>query len=196
MAKRRLTEPGGTYHVWTRGSNRERLYWDDVDHVNWERLLGRVGQKFGWTVLAYCEMPNHFHLVLRTPQDTLSSGMRELNCVYSRKTNARHGREAHLFRQRFRSKLIDTHEQLVWNIRYSDMNPVVAGLCDRPGDWPWSSNAAVAGDRSSPPFLAVSAVLELFDPDPGIAIDRYRAFLAADTGLTDMAVDQINVTEL
>jgi putative transposase len=126
MARRRETEAGGTYHVWTRGSNRDRLYRDELDHERWEELLGRVAARFGWLVLSYCEMPNHFHLVLRTPEDTLSCGMQRLNALYSRKTNARHGREAHLFRQRFRSKTIESREQLIWNIRYGDLNPVVA----------------------------------------------------------------------
>ncbi len=196
MAKRRETEPGGTYHIWTRGSNRDLLYWDDIDHTNWERHLGNIAPQFGWIILAYCQMPNHFHLVMRTPEDTLSRGMQQLNGLYSRKTNARHGREAHLFRQRFRSKMITTREQLVWNIRYADMNPVDAGLCARPRDWPWSSHAAVAGYRHPPPFLATGAVLELFDRDPATAIEKYRAFVDGDNAPEDMPFALTSVTEL
>jgi putative transposase len=181
MAKRRETEPGGIYHAWTRGSNREPLYWDDVDHENWERWLGDVARGFGWVVLAFVELGNHFHLVLRTPEDTLARGMQQLNGVYSRRTNARHSREAHLFRQRFRSNLIRTTEELKWKLRYVDRNPVEAGLCERPEEHRWGSHAAVVGLRHPPAFLAVGDVLALFDARPDAAVAKYRDFVAATT---------------
>src|SRR4051794_1715985 len=101
MARRRVIEPGGYYHVGSRGSNRERIYFDDVDRDVWMGLFARVCRRHGWAVLAYTQLTNHFHILLRVFDESLSAGMRELNGVYARKTNERHGRSAHLFESRF-----------------------------------------------------------------------------------------------
>jgi REP element-mobilizing transposase RayT len=196
MAKRRETEPGGIYHVFTRGSNRERIYYDPIDWLNWEKLFARVVREYGWVVLAYIQMPNHFHLVLRTPEDTLSRGMQELNGVHSRKTNARHGRDAHLFRNRFRSRTVTTRAYLLWVLRYIDLNAFEEDLCAHPKDWRWGSHAAVAGYRRAPPFLAAAETLKLFHPDPATAIQRYREFVYEGLSLADTSASQTNVTEL
>ena len=73
-------------------------------------------------------MTNHFHLVVETPDPTLSSGMHYLN-----------GFEGHLFERRFAAAIIGDDAHLAEVLRYVAFNPVRAGLCDHPADWPWSS---------------------------------------------------------
>lgn len=180
MAKPRILEPNALYHLGSRGSSRQTIVWDDVDRAAWLRRLDIVAPKFGWRVLAWCLMRNHFHLVVRDPDCTLSAGMRELNGTFSRRTNARHGRDAHLFRNRFWSKRIDTDEYLLGALRYNDLNPVVEGLCETADAWLWGSHQQVVGVRDAPDWLAVDDVLRLFARNRSDAIRRYRAFVGRD----------------
>jgi REP element-mobilizing transposase RayT len=84
-------------------------------------------------------MTNHFHLLIDTPTPTLSDGMQRLKCNYAAYFNERYSLEGHLFQQRFDSRLIETEEHLFNSLSYIALNPVRAGLCDDPSEWPWSS---------------------------------------------------------
>lgn len=87
----------------------------------------------------YCLMTNHFHLVVETPTESLSAGMHQLKGGYAKKFNERHMLDGHLFDGRFRSSPVESDRQLEEVIRYVAFNPVRAGLCTHPSDWPWSS---------------------------------------------------------
>ncbi|EIC21990.1 transposase [Thiorhodovibrio frisius] len=87
----RIELAGGLYHVTARGDRREAIYRDDQDRLDWPTLLGEVCRRFNWRCHAYCEMTNHYHFVVETPDANLSKGMRQLNGVYTQTTNRRHG---------------------------------------------------------------------------------------------------------
>ncbi len=84
-------------------------------------------------------MSNHFHLLVETPEPNLSFGMQRLKSGYAGYFNERHSLVGHLFQQRFDSRLIETEKHLEKTLRYIALNPVKAGLCDHPAEWPWSS---------------------------------------------------------
>jgi putative transposase len=131
-------------------------------------------------------MSNHHHYLFRTPDDeapTLSNALRDLNGTHSRRFNRRQGREAHAFRNRFRAVLQETTEQLLWTARYIAMNPVEAGLCGHPADWPWTSYRATAGLETPPPFLAFRELLLLFGSTIEGARSRYVEFVCGDRGV-------------
>jgi REP element-mobilizing transposase RayT len=181
--------PGGTYHVTTRGSNRQPIYWTDEDRWLFLRLLGIVSVKYSWTVLAYCLMTNHFHLVLQIADGGLSAGMQWLNGTCSRVTNQRYGRTAHLFRNRFSSRLIESDAQLLVACRYVVLNPVKAGLCSRPDEWPWSSYRATVGLEPRPAFLADGELLRRFAPSVPEARRLYAEFVAEGVAEVVAAAD-------
>lgn len=135
----RFQPPGGTFHVTSRGNRRQAIYRDDLDRELFLGLFNRVVRLRRWQYLAYCLMTNHFHLVIETPEESLSTGMHQLNGRYARKFNERHTLDGHLFEGRFRSTLVETDDQLDDTLRYVAFNPVRAGLCKHPADWPWSS---------------------------------------------------------
>src|SRR6266568_6063314 len=81
--KLRVQYPGALYHVMNRGDRREPIFRDDADRQSFLATLGEVCVKTGWQVHAYCLMPNHFHLVVETPQANLVEGMKRLG-VYTR----------------------------------------------------------------------------------------------------------------
>ena len=77
----RLELAGGLYHVTSRGDGREDIYLDDSDRLAWLDVLAKCCERFNWVVHAWCQMSNHYHLLIETPEANLSAGMRQLNGV-------------------------------------------------------------------------------------------------------------------
>ena len=181
--KPREWTPGGTYHVFSRGSNRHAIFLYDRDRLDFLDYTEVVVERYELECLVYTLMTNHFHFLLRTPptpEPVLSKALRDLNGTHSRRFNRRHGREAHAFRNRFSAVLQEKNEQLLWTTRYILRNPVEAGLCGRPSEWPWSSFAATAGIAGVPPFLFVDALLAHFGPTPKSARAKFVELVEAE----------------
>jgi putative transposase len=117
------------------------IFLDTMDFGGFRALLSSVVERFSWSCLAYCLMPNHYHLVLETPRVLLSRGMHRLNFLYAQGFNARYERQGHVFQNRFGARLIDHQDYLGDACTYVWMNPVRAGLCRAPEDWPWSGGS-------------------------------------------------------
>jgi REP element-mobilizing transposase RayT len=96
----RIELAGGLYHVTSRGDRLEPIYRDDDDRSAWLNLLGEVCSRFNWRCHAWCQMTNHYHVVVETPDANLSAGMRQLNGVFTQHFNRRHGLVGHLFQGR------------------------------------------------------------------------------------------------
>lgn len=145
MARRpRFEEAGAVHHVWARGVERRVIFVDDHDRVVYLRLLRAVIRRTGWECRAYCLMGNHVHLVIRTPEPNLSAGMHWLHTHYAGYFNERHDRIGHLFQSRFGSSRLWSESAVRDKMRYVEENPVRAGLCRFPEDWPWSSASGPA----------------------------------------------------
>jgi len=131
--------PDGIYHVTTRGVDRCTVFFDHADHVYFLRLLASVVRDFGWDFYAMCLMTNHYHLVVETVQPLLSAGMQRVNGRHAEEINRKYGRTGHLFGDRFGSRVVEDEEYLAEVCRYVVNNPVRAGLCATPADWPWNA---------------------------------------------------------
>lgn len=105
--KLRVEYPGAIYHVMNRGDRREPIFKDDVDRRRFLETLGEVCGKTDWQVLAYCLMPNHFHLVVETPQGNLVAGMKWFLGTYTSRFNRRHKVFGHLFSGRYKALIVD-----------------------------------------------------------------------------------------
>ena len=175
--KPRVELAGGVQHVFARGNGRQDIYLDDVDRHSYLFLLGRVVAKQQWRCLAFCLMDNHVHLLIETPIANLGVGMRSLHGVFAQQFNARHGRSGHLFQGRYGSVLMRSDGQ-VWTVAaYIARNPVTAGLCARPDDWPWSSHRAIAGGAAMP-WLDHERLLSYYDALGGEPHRRYLQAVA------------------
>ena len=178
--------PGGTYHAYTRGSNRQALFRLDFDRQDLLGYVAIVTERYELECLAFCLMTNHVHFLFRTPdipEPVLSRALRDLNGTHARRFNRRYGREAHAFRNRFGAVLQQTPDQLLRTARYIVRNPVEAGLCGHPAEWPWTSYRATAGLDEPPVFLAVGTLLEMFDRTPERAVSRYVDFVDGTSGV-------------
>ena len=167
----------GVYHVWARGSNRQLIFLTDADRADFLGCLDDALTRRKAHCLAYVFMTNHYHLVLETADGVVSELMKALNGRYALRFNRRHGRDAHLFRNRFGARLQKTTAQLAWTLRYVVRNPVESGLCGSPEEWRWSSYRASAGLEPAPRFLAVERLHSYFADEPRRAMTVYRAFV-------------------
>jgi len=176
MPRRPRDQRPGYHHVVTRGNNKQTIFLTDVDRVSFLVLLERVAARNAWDILTYALMRNHYHLVLRVGRSGLSGGMRELNGLYALYFNSEHGRIDHLFGRRYWSELARTDEHLKNAIRYVVQNPRRAGARGPLETHPWTSYRASIGLESPLGCFARDELLELFAPDPSIAVAAFTDF--------------------
>jgi putative transposase len=170
--KPRAEVEAGLFHVYARGNNKRLIFRDDHDRGTYLRILRSTVRHLRWRFLAYCLMDNHVHLLLETREANLGIGMGRLHGSYAQHFNSRHGTSGHLFQGRYGSARITTDEQL-WTVAvYIAMNPVEAGLCRYPDDWPWSSHPMVLSE-SAPDWIDIPHLLDYFAAAGGDGRRRY-----------------------
>ncbi len=179
----RLELAGGLYHVTSRGDRREAIYEDDEDRGRWLEILGHTCKRFNWRCHAYCQMDNHYHIVIETAEANLSKGMRQLNGVYTQYYNIQHDRVGHVFQGRFKGILVERDEYLLELARYVVLNPVRANVTKTIGVWKWSSYKAMVGKESAPIWLETDWILGQFSRQRKRAIEKYVDFVRAGVGL-------------
>ena len=165
MRPLRLQAADTTYHVSTRGNRRGEIVRDDLDRRRFISILRIVVRRRGWICHFYCLLTNHYHLLVTTPEPDIAVGMHALNNLTARTFNKRHGHTGHLFERRYSSAVVKEEGHLLECYRYIALNPVRAGLCSDPADWPWSSYPATIGRAPVPDFLNVDGVLAQFSAD-------------------------------
>jgi len=141
--------PGDTvYHVLNRANARMTLFEDDGDYLAFQRVLAQACDRVGMRLLAYCVMPNHWHLVVwPRGNGDLSRFMNWLTLTHTQRLH-RHRNSVgngHFYQGRFKSFPIETSEYLLTVCRYVERNPVRAGLVTRAEQWQWSSAASSKG---------------------------------------------------
>jgi putative transposase len=173
----RLLAPQVLYHVIGQATGTDRLFVSTVDRRHFLKLLERVVLRYRWRSYSYCLMGTHYHLMVETPEPSLARGMHRLNGMYAHAFNRRHGRSGHLFGDRYYSLQVEGEAHALELVRYIALNPVVAGLCPSPAQWPWSSYAATIGNATPPVFLESEEILRWLSPRRAAAIRRLRAFV-------------------
>jgi REP-associated tyrosine transposase len=178
LARRELE--GGHMHVTARAIRRFPLFVNQGDALAMLSLLDHVTEAVAdWHVLAYCFMPNHIHLVVDAEIAELSLAMHRVNGAYAQRFNRVHGYRGHLFQGRFDAKPIRDGAHLPGAVRYVLLNPVRAGLCDRPEHWRWSSYRASIGLAPSLRFLSRERLASALETSPARSGRVLRAFVEA-----------------
>jgi REP element-mobilizing transposase RayT len=170
---------GAVWHVTSRGNEQRPIFRDDHDRQAFLDDLARVIDRLRWRLHAFVLMTNHYHLLMETPETTMSRGMRELNGVYSQRFNRRHRRVGHLMQGRFKAILVEKEAHLLELTRYVVLNPVRAGMVARPERYRWSSYRATAGLTPPPPWLETRWTIGQFAPDSSLGVRLYRQFVEA-----------------
>jgi len=177
----RLEFPGALYHVTARGNRRNPIYRDDGDRRAWLDMLGRVCERHHFVVHSFCQMTNHYHLLIETVEANLSQGMRQLNGLYTQRFNWRHGLVGHLFQGRYKAILVQRESYLLELSRYIVLNPLRAKMVSSLDDWQWSSHYFVSLENP-PSWLERDWLLSRFGAAHVAAVAAYRAFVLAGVG--------------
>ncbi len=141
----RLFLPGATYHVYCRVARGEFVFDDDFEAIEFIEALRKVNDLDSWTVLAWCLMGNHYHLVLKTGDVDLWRSMARLQGSVARNHNRRHRYLGRLWQSRYRARVIDTNEYFRQVVAYVHLNPVAAGIVDDPAEYPYSGHREIVG---------------------------------------------------
>jgi putative transposase len=150
----RVAYEDAVYHVMARGNNHGEIYYDDNDRQVFLDTLAAACRQFGLVVHAYCLMPNHYHLVVQTPQANLSRAVGWIQTTYSIRYNRRHGRCGHLFQGRFKAQVVEADSYARDLVVYIHLNPVRPKDKEQPippdrikllREFTWSSHRAYCG---------------------------------------------------
>lgn len=173
----RLELAGGVYHVTSRGDGREDIYLSDADRRAWLEVFGQACKRYNWVCHAWCQMTNHYHILIETPEANLAQGMRQLNGVYTQRFNRVHGRVGHVFQGRYKAILVERDSYLLELARYVVLNPLRAGMLKRLETWPWSIYLATCGQVPVPDWLQPDWILGQFGRQRARAIRQYIEFV-------------------
>src|SRR4051812_15893174 len=149
----RTAEGGLIYHALNRANARLVIFDDGPDFDAFLRVLAEAVARHAMRLLAYCVMPNHFHLILWPRGDgDLSRFMRWLTLTHTQRWHAhRHSAgSGHLYQGRFKSFPIQDDDHLLVACRYVERNALRAGLVDRAEAWQWGSLARLAASSPGP----------------------------------------------
>ena len=182
----RVQIPGFLYHITTRGNDGQDIVLDDIDRRACLFLLESTVDRYRLACRAYCIMYNHLHLVVEPREDNLDAAMCFLFGKYARRFNRRHARRDHLFGRRYYSGSVERGEHAIAVARYVAGNPLLAGICDRPEEYKWSSYAATVGLAPMPRFLEPGVLLDQFGPTPELARGRFMSSM--DTYLEECQI--------
>jgi putative transposase len=148
MAKEKISpQVGHFYHVYNRGNNRQSVFFERENYLYFLRLIRQKLLKNDVDIVAYCLMPNHYHLLVYLRAERFTEAMRSLSLSYTKAINKRFNRVGALFQGRFQSIPVVHTEHLIHLTRYIHLNPVKASLVEQPGDWEFSSYLEYAGLR-------------------------------------------------
>jgi putative transposase len=139
---RRVALGGLVYHVLNRANARRRIFEMPGDYAAFARILADLQERTAMRVLAWCLMPNHWHLVLWPREDgELSTFVRLITLTHTQRWHAHRGTAGtgHLYQGRFKAFVVQNDEHLLTVCRYVEANALRAALVARAEDWRWSS---------------------------------------------------------
>ena len=186
----RIEYPNAWYHIMNRGRRGEFVFMTKNDYFGFIDLLEDTTEMWNLRVAAYCLMPNHYHLLVQTPDANISRCMRHIDGVYTQRFNRRHDCDGQLFRGRFKSILIEADNYLLQLVRYIHRNPMKAGLTDHLETYKWSSHRAYLSSAEKWNWLYKDFLLTMLATEKGERIRCYRQFMSTDDEEIDTILGQ------
>jgi len=128
------------FHLITQGINKEYIFNADEDIRYYINAMNEAAINNTVEIVAYCIMNNHAHMLVNTLEIiNLSNYMHTVNTKYGKYYNKKYNRVGYVFRDRYKSEGIYSEKQLLTCINYIFNNPIKAGICKRPEDYPYSN---------------------------------------------------------
>ena len=176
----RIEYPDAWYHVMNRGRRREKIFSSPEDYQAFIKVLQEAAGLWNFKIAAYCLMPNHYHLLVQTPDGNLARAMRHINGIYTQRFNRRRKTEGQLFRGRYKAVLIEADSHLLEVLRYIHRNPLRARLAKELNDFPWSSHPGYLSSAGQWAWLHKDFLLSMLSNGKGGRLAAYRAFVSLD----------------
>lgn len=172
----RIEYPGAVYHVMNRGNAAQKIFNSRKNYELFLTLLDETVALLNIEIYAFSLMPNHYHLLLSTPEANLSRAMRHINSVYTQRYNRYWKRDGHLFRGRYKAILVDEDAYLVELMRYIHLNPVQAKIVKKPQDHQWTSHRHYLGEEEYE-WLSTARLLSYFGRRKNLARRKMHEFV-------------------
>jgi REP element-mobilizing transposase RayT len=163
-----------------RGLNRQAIFVDDADRLDFIQRVERALALSPNEVFAWALMPNHLHFLIRSGLHGLSGFMRRVMTGYALAFNQRHKRVGYLFQGRFKSLVCDEEEYFLTLLRYIHLNPVSGGILrsvEALKTYPFTGHSALMG-KIQRPWQSCDDALGRFGRQAGLARRRYETFLS------------------
>jgi REP element-mobilizing transposase RayT len=145
-------QKGIYYHIYNRGVSKSILFREPTNYLFVLEKLQKYSLENQVAVIAYCLMPNHYHLLLRQDGEKPAGNVpQSIFNSYSKAYNLKYGHSGTLFEGRFRAKPIRSTSHLLHLCRYIHGNPVKDRLVADPADWQWSNYLEWIGERNVSP---------------------------------------------
>ncbi|MDY7037197.1 MAG: transposase [Thermodesulfobacteriota bacterium] len=173
----RIQYPGALYHITSRGNERRDIFVNDNDRQKFLGILSDYHDRYGIVLHCYVLMDNHYHLLLETPLGNLVKVMHGLNSNYTGYFNRRYARTGHLFQGRYKAIIVDKDAYLLELSRYVHLNPVRAGIVNRPGKYAWSSYPGYIRKSKRVDWVEYVWILSHFGPGGKAVQTNYRQYV-------------------
>ena len=175
----RIEYEGAFYHVTSRGNQKGRIFWEDIDRTKFKDILRRTKERYRYFLHGYVMMNNHYHLLIETPHANLKQIMQNINTSYTVYINRTRNKFGHLFQGRYKSFIVDKENYLVELSRYIHLNPVRAGIVNRPQEYLWSSYRDYIHKGEKDAITDMDDTLILFSKRRDVAVKKYKEFIYA-----------------
>jgi putative transposase len=130
---------GHYYHIYNRGAYRKKIFFEEENYRFLIRQIKKYTGQYSVSLIAYCLMPNHYHLLLRLdPAGNMGQCLRSIFMSYTQAVNKRYHLSGTLFQGQCKQVHVATDEYCKHLIRYIHLNPVEAKLCNFAEEWSFS----------------------------------------------------------
>ena len=174
--------PGAWHHVMNKGARGTHIFRDDDDRFDFISLLADASRRYRIEVNAFALMGTHYHIVVRS-SGALSQAMRHIDGVFAQRFNRRHGLDGSVYKDRFRSKLIDTDGYLDRAVRYVHRNPLEARLVEDLTQYRWSSYPMFLSPPEQRPEWLFDTSLAISQLDTPKKLRRYTEADSSDADI-------------
>lgn len=183
----RKSSETGIYHVMLRGINRQAIFLDDSDYIEFLYVLKNVKETSRCKFYAYCLMENHIHFLVKENGENISTIVKRIGSAFATWYNKKYRRVGHLFQNRFKSEPVESESYFYTVIRYIHQNPVKAEICLTPGEYKYSSYGEYFSSKGALDICSCNSVFKKYSYDNFLQFNNACCF---DLCLEDYATEE------